>query len=203
MRALDHIAVSAMTLEDGVAAVEAALGVSLQPGGKHSYMGTHNALLGMGPGFYLEVIAIDPAAPRPAHPRWFDLDRFDGPPRVTNWILRVPDLDAALAQAPEGAGRPVSLARGDFRWRMGVPVDGRLPYDNLFPALIQWQEALHPSDRLEDSGCRLTRLELFHPQAAALRRAVDLDDSRVLIGEGPTPRMRAVIETPNGPRTLE
>ena len=29
------------------------------------------------------------------------------------------------------------------------------------------------------------------------------EDSRVLIGEGPTPRMRAVIDTPNGPRTLE
>ena len=29
------------------------------PGGKHAFMGTHNCLLGLGPGFYLEVIAID------------------------------------------------------------------------------------------------------------------------------------------------
>lgn len=202
MRALDHIAVSAATLEDGIRAVEAQLGVALLPGGKHSYMGTHNAVLGLGPGFYLEVIAIDPAAPKPAHPRWFDLDRFRGKPRLTNWILRTPDLDAALAQAPEGTGRPVSLARGDFRWRMGVPADGRLPFDNLFPALIQWQDTLHPADRLPDSGCRLTRLEVFHPEAAALRRAVDLDDPHVVIAEGPA-RMRAVIDTPQGPRTLE
>ncbi len=202
MRALDHIAVSAMTLEEGIAAVEAALGVPLQPGGKHSYMGTHNALLGMGPGFYLEVIAIDPTAPRPAHPRWFDLDHFQGRPRLTNWILRVPDLDAALAQAPEGTGRPVSLARGDFRWRMGIPADGKLPFDNLYPALIQWQDTLHPADRLPDSGCRLTRLEVFHPDAAGLRRAVEMDDPHVLIGEG-EPRMRAVIETPAGLRILE
>lgn len=203
MRALDHIAVSASTLEDGIRAVQAALGVSLQPGGKHSYMGTHNALLGLGPDLYLEVIAVDPAAPRPAYPRWFDLDHFSGPPRLTNWILRVPDLDAALAQSPEGTGRPVSLARGDFRWRMGVPADGRLPFDNLYPALIQWQEVLHPSDRLPDSGCRLVGLELFHPQAVALRRAVDLDDPRITISEGPAPRLRALFETPDGQKILE
>jgi hypothetical protein len=57
---LDHLAVSAMTLEEGVAHVEAALGVALAPGGQHPLMATHNRRRGLGD-VYLEVIAADPA----------------------------------------------------------------------------------------------------------------------------------------------
>ena len=49
MAAFDHIAVSATTLEERAAAVEAALGVTLEPGGRHGFMGTHNRLLRLGP----------------------------------------------------------------------------------------------------------------------------------------------------------
>ncbi len=140
---LDHLAVSARTLEDGVAAVEAVLGVRLAGGGQHPHMATHNRLLGLGD-IYLEVIAADPAAPRPAWPRWFDLDRFAGRPRLTNWICACDDLDAAVAEAPPGTGVPVDLQRGDYRWRMAVPADGRLPFDGCFPALIQWRARCTP-----------------------------------------------------------
>lgn len=202
MWALDHIAVSAATLEEGVAYVEAALGVALGPGGRHAYMSTHNRLLGLGPSDYLEVIAIDPAAPPVPHPRWFRLDEFRGQPRLTNWICRVADLGAALGAAPAGAGRAVALARGDFRWRMGVPEDGRLPFDDCFPALIEWQGALKPQDRLADSGCRLTRLEIAHPDADALRPLLALADARVQCVTG-APALRATFLTPHGERDLE
>ncbi|MFZ1661557.1 MAG: VOC family protein, partial [Paracoccaceae bacterium] len=39
---LDHIAVSAATLDEGIAHVEATLGVPLAGGGQHAYMSTHN-----------------------------------------------------------------------------------------------------------------------------------------------------------------
>jgi hypothetical protein len=58
---LDHLAISAGTLDEGVAAVEEALGVPLAGGGQHPHMATHNRLLGLGD-LYLEVIAADPAA---------------------------------------------------------------------------------------------------------------------------------------------
>lgn len=198
---LDHLAVSAASLAEGAAHVEAALGLALGPGGEHATMSTHNRLLGLGPTEYLEVIAVDPAAPPPAHRRWFRLDEFAGPPRLTNWICRVGDLDAALAAAPAGAGRAVALARGDFRWRMGVPEDGRLPFDDGFPALIEWQGGLRPPDRLADPGCRLVRLEIAHPEAAALRAALPLADDRVAIVPG-APALRATFATPHGLRRL-
>ena len=199
---LDHLAVSARTLEEGVAHVEAALGVSLAGGGKHAYMSTHNRVLGLGPSDYLEVIAIDPEAPPVAHPRWFRLDEFSGPPRLTNWICRVPDLEVALGRAPKGAGRAVALTRGDFRWRMGVPDDGRLPFEDCFPALIEWQGGLKPQDRLADAGCRLLRLEVFHPDADALRAQVALSDKRLVFLTGAR-ALRATIDTPHGVRILE
>ncbi|MCV2871359.1 VOC family protein [Defluviimonas sp. WL0050] len=200
MAAFDHIAVSAETLEAGVAHVEEILGVSLEAGGKHPHMGTHNRLLSLGRGEYLEVIAIDPDAMKPTHPRWFALDDFAGVPRLTNWIVRVDDLDAALAGAPRGAGRPTDLARGDFRWRFAVPEDGYLPYDNAFPALIEWQSA-HPADRLTDTGCRLIRLEIAHPEAKALGAALPLSDPRIVVVPG-AKEMRATIATPHGERVL-
>lgn len=200
---LDHLAVSCGTLADGVAAVEAALAVPMAQGGVHPHMGTHNRLLSLGD-LYLEVIAADPAAPAPAWPRWFDLDHFSGPPRLTNWVARCDDLRAELAVSPPGAGVPVALSRGDYRWQMAVPDDGRLPFDGGFPALIQWQGAAHPAQALPDHGVRLTALEVCHPQAAALCNAMAgrLHDPRVRFVTGPQ-RLRAVFATAQGVRALE
>ena len=199
---LDHLAISAATLAEGVAMVEALLGAPLAAGGVHPTMGTHNRLLSLGPGLYLEVIAVDPVAPRPDAPRWFDLDRFSGPPRLTHWICRCDDLDRALAVAPPGMGTPVAFARGDYRWRFAVPPTGVLPCDDTHPALIQWQGARHPAADLPESGCRLRRLVVAHPEAPALRRHLAaLHDPRIVVETGPK-ALVAEIETPDGVKVL-
>jgi Glyoxalase-like domain len=198
---LDHLAVAAPTLDEAGAAIEAALGVTLQPGGQHPVFGTHNRLLGLDDGLYLEAIAIDPAAADPGRARWFDLDGFQGPARLSNWICRTDDLGAELANLPVGAGVPVQLSRGDLRWRMAVPADGRLPFDNLFPALIQWQGRLHPATMLAPSGCALRRLVVTHPRADELRALLPLNDPRVVFETGP-PALKAEIDTPHGRRVL-
>ena len=196
MLALDHIALSAETLEAGVAHAEAALGLPLAGGGAHALMGTHNRLLGLGD-LYFEVIAIAPAAPKPPHPRWFDLDRFSGPPRLTNWICR-----ADLHHAPPEAGRLLDVARGDLRWRMAVPESGVLPMGGTYPALIEWLGDLHPTQRLPDSGARLALLEIATPDPDALRAALPgFADARVQVTPG-EPGFRATFDTPHGRRVL-
>lgn len=199
--ALDHLAVTAATLEDGAAHIAAALGALPGEGGRHPAMGTWNRLLGMGD-VYLEAIAIDPAAAPPDRPRWFALDARQGPPRLAAWILRCTDIAAALAALPE-AGRPLALARGDLRWTMAVPDSGALPFDGLFPALIAWAGTDHPARRLPDRGLRLSRLEVRHPQAAALaaRLGPHLAEPRLAFLPGP-PGLAACIDTPAGPRWL-
>lgn len=200
---LDHLAVAGATLRQATDHAENALGVAMQPGGQHAVFHTHNTLLGLEDGLYLEAIAINPQAPEPDRPRWFDLDRFAGPARLTNWICRCDDLDAALAALPDGFGTPVDLQRGDLRWRMAVPQSGILPFDNCAPALIQWQGSAHPANMLTPSGCRLVALTVQHPQAADLAAVLApfLTDQRVAFETAPA-GLRAVCDTPTGRKTL-
>jgi hypothetical protein len=200
MLVLDHIAVAAETLAEGAAHVEAMLGVELSDIGLHDRMGTHNRLLALGPGLYLEVIAINPDARPPAQARWFDLDNFTGRPRLTNWIVRTDDLGTALEAAPAGAGVPISFARGPYLWQMAVPPDGKLPCEGAAPALIQWDGALHPAERLPDQGCRLAGLTVEHPEAEALLAAWPAlaRIAHVRVVTGPVKRLWAEIDTPSG-----
>lgn len=200
---LDHIAISGETLEEARAFCEQALGVALQPGGAHDAFHTHNMLLGLEDGLYLEAIAINPDAPQPDRPRWFDLDRFEGAPRLTNWICRSDDLETLLAQAPRGMGTPVALQRGDLRWTMAVPASGILPFDNCAPALIQWRRPVHPATRLVPSGVRLNRLVVTHPEARTLEALLApwSHDRRVGFEAGP-PGLHATFDTPHGRRGI-
>lgn len=200
MFSFDHLAICCTDLEAGVSAVEAALGVGLDPGGRHPHFGTHNRLLSLGPEEYLEVIAIDPEAPPPGRPRWFGLDTFSGPPRPASWILRCKDLDAARDRLGSGIGPGVSLSRGDYRWQMAVPESGILPLDGLHPAVIRW-EGPHPAAALPPRGCRLAELVLSHPRVGDLARRLGLEDSRIRLETGP-PGLSALIKTPGGPRRL-
>ena len=203
MLVLDHIAVAANTLDEGRAFVARRLGIEMGPGGQHARFGTHNLLIGLEDGLYMEVIAIDPQAPPPPDARWFDLDGFAGAPCLHNWICRSEDIEAALAQMPDGAGRVVDLARGDLRWKMAVPQEGKLPYDEICPALMQWQGD-HPAAKLPQSGARLKQLELTHPDADALAATLAplLQDPRVVLKTGEAPLMRACFEVEGQDRWL-
>lgn len=199
---LDHLVVTAGTLDTAAAHVEKSLGLPMGPGGTHAAMGTHNRLLSLGAADYLEALAINPEAPPPGHARWFGLDHRGGPGRLAGWALRVRDLDAVLEDAPAGIGAPLPLTRGVLRWRITVPADGVQPFDGLFPALIEWQGET-PAAALPDVGARLITLVLSHPAAGALGWALSMltGDDRLIVREGP-PGLRALIHTPAGEKVL-
>lgn len=198
---IDHLVVTSPSLYAGAAHVADALGAMPQTGGRHVTMGTHNRLLSLGD-CYLEVIAADPKAPPPGRPRWFALD--DGPVKasLSNWVMQGDDL-STLAGAVPVLGPISDFARGDLRWQMMVPPDGHLPFAGGFPAPIRWLGETAAS-RLPDNGLRLRKLMIFHLDAQALRKALVrwLDDDRVLILDSSATRLEAVIDTPNGERTL-
>ncbi|EYD78285.1 hypothetical protein Rumeso_00114 [Rubellimicrobium mesophilum DSM 19309] len=199
---LDHLAITCASLEDGAAWAESRLGVPLEPGGQHAHFGTHNRLLSLGPGLYLEVIAPDPEAPDPGRPRWFALDEAREP-ALGNWIARVPDHAQALAEAPPEAGQPLDLTRGDLAWTVAVPPDGSLPWGAAFPTLIQWRAGGHPAERLPDRGVRLLALEVGHPRAPRLRELLaGLRDPRVTVVTSDSPTLRARLSTLHGEVSL-
>jgi hypothetical protein len=176
---LDHLVVAARTLEEGVAWVESRLGVPMGAGGKHALMGTHNRLLSLGTGRFLEAIAIDADAPAPARPRWFDLDapgmreRLARGPALIHWVVRTDDIAGAVAATASGKLEILALERGEFRWRIGVAASGSLAQAGTSPTVIQW-DGRHPADVLADSGCRLEMLVLRHPEAPATLQSLRL-----------------------------
>lgn len=176
---LDHLVVAAASLEAGAAYIQARLGREVEPGGRHARMGTHNRLLSLGPGCYLEVIAIDPDAPPPQRARWFGLD---GPevapllatgPRLLTWVAATDDIRAAVACSPWHHGSIETMSRGEWQWQITIPEDGALQRGGLVPTLIEWPVGVHPSARLNDVGVRLLRLELADPEPGALRSGLD------------------------------
>lgn len=200
---LDHLAVVCRDLDRGCAYVEQALGVPLQPGGQHARFGTHNRLLSLGPGEYLEVIAPDPNAAPFTGPRWFNLDHAPKEPILGNWIVRCETLADVLPDAPAALGPALPLQRGDLTWQLTVPPDGSLPYGGAWPTLIEWGQGAHPASRLNDAGVRLTELAIHHPQATDIADDIanHLQDPRISHHTGPM-AISAIFDTPNGPRRL-
>lgn len=187
--AFDHIAVAARSLEEGREWLEDRLGVTLQPGGRHPLLGTHNMLLSLGQHEYLELIAMDPDAD-PTNAGWFGLRDFDGPPRIAGWVIRQSPIDPLVGTAI------TEISRGDLRWKITLPDTGQMPNDGAIPMRIEWGDA-HPCDRLRDHGLRLTGLELRRPSPLTL----PLSDPRISALTGPT-RITARISTPSGEAIL-
>jgi hypothetical protein len=208
--AIDHLVVGASSLASGIDWIESRLGVRARPGGKHVVMGTHNALVGLGPRLYLEIMAIDPDGVAPGRPRWFDLDeprmraRLAEGPALIHWVVRTHDIDGDAARVNGASGTILTLQRGDFTWRMSVRDDGHPPERGLVPTLIQWSDDRHPTDTLPDAGIRLVSLAAEHPEPAQVRSMLaKLGLSETLkVTYGKTPRLAAMLRTPRGTVTL-
>lgn len=204
---IDHLTVTAQSLEAGVDWVSAQLGVPLQPGGEHVRMGTHNCLLRLGHRCYLEVIAPAPHLPGPDRQRWFALDDPAlRTPALRAWVARCTDIDAVAARLSGELGTVCAMSRGDLHWQISIPEDGSLPMGGALPMLIEWPEGVHPAERLPDQGVQLLGLHWSHPQAEQVQMRLDampLQDA-CLYAEGVNakPVLRARLMTPTGERWL-
>lgn len=203
---IDHLIFAASTLAQGVDYVSEVTGLTPRIGGKHVGMGTHNALLRLGERLYLEIMAIDPDAPKPQRPRWMDLDNGDlqadllDSPRLISWVARTHDIDRAIAVAGYSTGPVLPFSRGEYRWRITVPDDGSRPGGGVLPTLIQWDVTQHPADSLPASGASLTQLAASHPNPGPIRTSLQrlgLADS-IHVTYDRVVRLAAMLRTPRG-----
>lgn len=178
---LDHLVIAARSLEEGERFVVAKFGTATAGGGAHPLMRTHNRLLNLWGGAYIEVIAIDPGALPVDTPRarLYALDdpalqrRIEDGPQLVHWVARVDrpkSLGRWQAQYPERIAPVVPMTRGANTWGLTVPDDGAFPSwqgvgDGVVPSLIQWDTPSHPSTVLPETGIALRSLTGFHPQA--------------------------------------
>jgi hypothetical protein len=208
---LDHLTVIAPTLPEGVAHIRESLGIDVPFGRRHRDMGTHNHLLRLSDRVYLEIIAVDPAAPRPARPRWFGLGdetsvrtEWDEGRRLRGWVASTSDMDAALSRHGSRFGEKATLSGTASDFDFTIPPDGSLPGGGLFPSVICRRGAPSPVGSMPDLGAELIAFAIEHPEPDRVREFYD----GLAIAGAPVPRRgarmryRAIIGTPGGEREL-
>ncbi len=216
---VDHLIIAAESLAQGIAWCENTLFVRPTAGGEHPLMGTHNAVLRIDtPAFartYLEIIAIDPAAPEPRRKRWFDLDdpalrnAIRQQPRLVHFVAEcLPATGGSLALDSLGIDRGPMLAadratpHGLLQWRISVRDDGQRLFHGMLPTLIEWGD-VHPVDSLPASGLSLLSMMASHPRPDDLYvayKSIGLD--QVGVQAGP-PNLAVTLDTPLGLVTLQ
>lgn len=206
MLALDHLIVAATSLDAGAHWLESRLQTRLAPGGQHLGWGTHNRLLQLGGGTYLELIAIDASQPAPATPRPFGLDdpqlraAIAQHPRLIHYVLRTDRLDTLLPELRYDPGRIAAMNRGELKWRITLPDNGKPLAHGRLPTLIQWDVPESPAMRLPDEGVRLEGLQVRLP-SDWISALPPLHDPRFLSAEESadgSPGLRAILSTPSG-----
>ena len=177
----------------------------MQPGGRHSRMGTHNALLKIGDNCYLEVISIDPDAECPRRNRWFELDTLlpESHPRLATWVMRTNGIFDVVNAAEIELGIVEEMTRGSLEWQITIPPDGRLPLHGIAPAVIQWKDEIHPASKLAESSVSLLQLTGYHPESQRISALLDAVKfaGPLSVTEAPesgTIGLTATFQTPNG-----
>ena len=176
---IDHLVIGTNDLASGTDWTESRLGAACDGGGAHPLMGTHNRLMRLAGGPYLEVIAIDPDASSPGRPRWFTLDRektksrFATGPGALCWVAAVSDIETAVRQCGYDCGQITTVTRGDLQWRLTIPDDGSLPAGGVLPSLIEWPEGMHPVASLAETDIYLDTIHLTHPDPAHIESCLD------------------------------
>ena len=180
---IDHLVFGCDYLQNGTSYLEQALGVGLSTGGQHALMATHNRLLKLQDAIYLEAIAIDHEAVQKhgdiGRKRWFSLDedrtkkRLAQSPRPLTWVVAVDDIHDAASKCGYDVGKITTMTRGDLEWMLTIAENGMLVEDGLLPGLIQWPGGRNPANKLPESGTRLQRLILQHPQPDVIGQIID------------------------------
>jgi len=168
---VDHILLGAASLDEGIRAFESATGVSPVRGGKHPNRGTENALVSLGRGVYLEIIAPQPDA----QPNEMVTQlRALRAPALIAWAVHVTDAADAAARlgragfpttAPQPGSR-VTPQGATLSW-VAFQLEKRV---GSAPFFIRWGDSTtHPSIT-SPGGCTLTSFRVSDPQGDELSR---------------------------------
>ena len=202
---LDHIMWAAPDLETGIAHFERLTGIRATPGGRHPGRGTHNALMSLEHGCYLEIIAPDPTQ---------TLDNNLGAeikalraPGIFTYAVQCRDMNA-LVRAARQAEIPL---RGPEAWSREQPGGKTLewllaftdetPFGRYVPFYIDWKDSPHPSTTAA-RGLTLLDFTVMHPDRARLAALYAALGIGVRVVAHDRPAMQAVLRGPRGDITL-
>ena len=208
---IDHLLLGVPELGAGVQWVQGEFNIAAGEGGRHLGVGTHNALVALGGRTYLEVIAPDPEQLVPETALPYGLGAL-AVPRLINWAVRVPDIDAWAARLYE-LGIPTQLKARDrvnpdgqrLAWRTAAmpatTIVNGVNLTGLIPFAIDWQDTVHPSETAPE-GMVLESLSLCHPQVALVQKTAAALELPVLVEQAEEPCLKAQIRFRLGIREI-
>ena len=202
LEAFDHLVLAVPDLDRGIAELAGRSGVVALPGGSHPGRGTRNALLSLGAGHYLELVAPDPAQPESKQGEAAEMAKL-ARPLLGGWAVTSTGLAAELerirARGLEVAGPfPGGRDRPDgtkLSWQTAF-VAG--PLASALPFLIEWgADSPHPSIDAPLLG-QLVALTIVHPDPAAVRAELAKLGLDCRVEKGEAFALRARIATLRG-----
>ena len=208
---IDHLLLGVPELGAGVRWIQDEFGIAAGEGGRHLGVGTHNALVALGGRTYLEVIAPDPEQLVPKSALPYGLGALSAP-RLINWAVRVPDMDAWAARLYE-LGIPTQLKARDrvnpdgqrLAWRTAAmpatTIVNGANLTGLIPFAIDWQDTVHPSETAPE-GMVLESLSLCHPQVALMQKTAAVLGLPVLVEQAQNPCLKAHVRCRQGIREI-
>ena len=200
---LDHCVVAIHDLDAGMAAFQSLTGVRPVYGGAHPSLGTHNALVSLGAGCYLEILA-----PRPGgelHPMVQEVGRFQSLTPIL-WALATDDL-VELRRVVQTAGFSVDeptpgsrvTREGDtLRWSvclLGAERPANAPF------FIQWEQGTAHPALTAPPACSLGVLTIASVDREQLQQLLGAIGHSLTVLSGPT-RTELSLETPHGTVTF-
>jgi hypothetical protein len=202
---LDHLVYAVPDLAASIESFEHRLGQAPRAGGRHVGLGTHNAILPLANECYVELIAIDPDADKPNHPRPFGLDSLDGP-RLVTWAVRSRSIESDVERARTQGydpGAVLSMSRRSpsgelLEWKLTLRADAI--GDGIVPFVIDWGKTPHPASIAAGQLGEL-ELEMFcgdHPHPDAILQALDALNVEFELGVLAERKLTARIKGPRG-----
>jgi hypothetical protein len=195
---VDHILLGIDDLDRGMEQFERLTGVRPVQGGKHP-RGTHNALVSLGDGTYLEILAVQPDAKPPQ-----EYAGLKGLRSLTpiGWAvssresaqLRHRLSSAGLAVTESSEGSRTTPAGTTLSWQTFGLEEG---FDEA-PFFIVWSsQSAHPSTT-SPTGCKLQQWHVAGPHLKNLEQLRSALDLKIDVAEAKSTALRLSLLCPKG-----
>lgn len=179
---LDHIVLVVPNLVDAIDYFQTSLGVTPILGGKHTGLGTHNALLGLGEpdeNIYLELLAIDPDSQNNFQTFPMGLEKNIRSPYVASWCIRCAPKTDLIATNQMMQSISAEYDHGEIKnmeritptgqtlsWQLAIDPEKIMTSKGQIPFLIKWDDfSLQPAHQIAKENFCSYDIKFFSPEA--------------------------------------
>lgn len=201
-KVIDHLVYCVPDLKEGMQTIEEKFGIAPIYGGQHLTRGTHKALLNLGKGCYLELLAADSQNNTISPPRWMGVDLIKTS-KVTRWAIKSTDFDreiSVLEKVNFELGKTFAGSRKTsegalLNWKMSLPLPS--PEVEILPFFLDWKDSVHPTENLPEK-CQLIELRATHPNPKIIQNTLKKLGAELKIEQSDIISIIAKIKTPRG-----